>query len=276
MKKLTEVHLDLIDPNPEQPRRVFDEDALTELSASLRQHGLLQPVEVVKEGGRYVLNHGERRVRAARLAGWEKITAVVLINENATGDRRERALVENLVREDMTPIEEGEAYQKMIDAGVSRQAIARRLNISLARVAKCLDLLELEPGIQAMVAAGRLPSDHRVTRALLSIDDSAARVTLAGKVAESGLTIKGMLKAVETYHNLTGTQRKVVKTYSTAPGQPKRSYATHLVYGDTKAAPETEKAALASCKRCGMFTEPMSPICNECPLTVFLQEQNVR
>ena len=175
-------------PNPHQPRVGFDQEALAELAASLRQIGLLQPIIVrPRADGRYELIAGERRYRAAGMAGMESIPAIV----RATADSQllTEALVENLHRADLNPIEEAAAYQQLLDDfGFTHQALADRLGRSRSSISNALRLLTLPPELQQWVADGSLSAGH--ARALLSVDDVAERDRLARRVVAEGLSVR--------------------------------------------------------------------------------------
>jgi ParB family chromosome partitioning protein len=160
-----ELPIDAIAPNPKQPRKDFDDKALRDLSASLTQSGVLQPVVVRRVGDGYQLVVGERRWRAAKLAGLTRIPAV--IREATDAQSLELALVENLLREDLNPMEEAEAYQRLLaEFGWTQEELAQRVQRDRSSIANCLRLLKLSEVIQADLRAGRLTMGH--ARALLS------------------------------------------------------------------------------------------------------------
>lgn len=195
------IPIDKILPNPEQPRKDFDKIALSELADSIRDNGLILPISVEESaGGMYILHDGERRWRAAKLAGWVEIEASVIPGLNGTGKelRLVRAMVANLQRADLNPIEEAEAYRKMVDdLGMTRMEIALKIGISGARVSQKLLLLDLEKPIQKLVAAGKLPQDVRTTKALLEIPNTTARLKLAQELANRNATAKASIEAAQ-------------------------------------------------------------------------------
>jgi ParB family chromosome partitioning protein len=191
---LTEVALQHLHPNPQQPRRRFDEDALRELSDSIARHGLLQPL-VVSETGRdhYVIVAGERRWRAARLAGL-KTVPVVIRERLADSEQLELALVENLQRRDLTPLEEARAFDHLRSSlGLSQGEIADRVGMDRSSVANSLRLLRLEEEIQELVEAGRLSAGHG--RTLLAFADRAERLDWARRAAAEGLSVRVLEQA---------------------------------------------------------------------------------
>jgi ParB family chromosome partitioning protein len=183
-----EIPLDAITPNPRQPREVFDEEALAELVFSLREVGLLQPIVVRPlDGDRYELIMGERRWRAARQAGYTAIPAIV----RSTGDDAmlRDALLENLHRAQLNPLEEAAAYDQMLqDFGCTHDELAGRIGRSRPQISNTLRLLKLPPLVQRRIAAGVLSAGH--ARALLGLEDAAAQERLAQRVVAEGLSVR--------------------------------------------------------------------------------------
>ena len=166
---IVEVALARVEPNPFQPRRHIDEAELEELAASIREHGVLQPVLVTGTIDGYQLIAGERRVRAARLAGLDRIPAVV--RQLADRDQLEVALVENVQRADLDPIDEALAYRQLIDEfGLTQELVADRVGKARATVANTLRLLDLHPDVQSAIADGRLTEGHGRALGGLPID----------------------------------------------------------------------------------------------------------
>lgn len=176
-----------IEPNPHQPRSQFDEDSLAALAASIRELGVLQPVLVRPVDGRYELVAGERRWRAARRAGLERIPAVVRAIDDSTS--LEQAVVENLHRQDLNPLEEAGAYQQLVeDFGLTQEEVARRVGRSRSAVANILRLFQLPPSVQRMVRDGQLTAGH--ARGLLGSPDRAFQEALARRAVEESLTVR--------------------------------------------------------------------------------------
>ncbi|MFF2512284.1 ParB/RepB/Spo0J family partition protein [Streptomyces sp. NPDC058086] len=195
-----ELPLDYITPNPRQPREVFDEDALAELVTSIQEVGLLQPVVVRQVGpARYELIMGERRFRACREAGLEAIPAIV----RATEDEKLLldALLENLHRAQLNPLEEAAAYDQLLqDFNCTHDQLADRIGRSRPQVSNTLRLLKLSPSVQRRVAAGVLSAGH--ARALLSVADSEEQDRLAHRIVAEGLSVR----AVEEIVTLMGSR----------------------------------------------------------------------
>ncbi|MCL5967630.1 MAG: ParB/RepB/Spo0J family partition protein [Firmicutes bacterium] len=186
-----EIRLDLVDPSPFQPRRRFAEEALAELAASIREHGVLEPVVVRAAGPRYQLILGERRVRASRLAGRDAIPALVRQWDDRSA--MEAALVENLQREDLTPMEEAHGIQQLMEQqGWTQEKAAERIGKSRPHVANLLRLLQLEQEIQALLDDGRLTAAHG--KVLLSLTGERRRL-LAERAASEGWTVRQLTMA---------------------------------------------------------------------------------
>lgn len=190
---LADLPIDSIVPNPHQPRVHFDEESLSDLTASIREIGVLQPVLVRPVGDHYELLAGERRWRAARRAGLATVPAVV----RATDDLGsvERALVENLHRQDLTALEEAAAYQQLIeDFSLTHEQVATRVGKSRSAVSNTLRLMALPPSIQHLLADGRLNAGH--ARALLGTPDRAFQEQLARRAAQEGWSVRAVEEAV--------------------------------------------------------------------------------
>jgi ParB family chromosome partitioning protein len=189
-----EIAVDAISPNPSNPRTVFDEDALAELEHSIREFGLLQPI-VVREraGGGYELVMGERRWRAAQRAKLTLIPAIVRRTEDA--DLLRDALLENIHRANLNPLEEAAAYQQLLDEfNVTHDELASRLGRSRPVISNTIRLLKLPVPVQRRVAAGVLSAGH--ARALLSLEEASAQEELAARIVAEGLSVRGTEEAV--------------------------------------------------------------------------------
>ncbi len=192
---LQEVPVSSIDPNPFQPRALFDEEALVSLTASIREVGVLQPVLVRAVGDRYELIAGERRWRAAKRAGLQTVPAVVRTVADASS--LEHALVENLHREDLNPLEEAAAFQQLIeDFGMTHEDLARRVGKSRSAVSNTLRLFQLPPSIQKLVAEAQLSAGH--ARALLATPDRAFQEALARRAVVEDLSVREVEEAVRS------------------------------------------------------------------------------
>jgi ParB family chromosome partitioning protein len=186
--ELRRLPVELIRPNPRQPRRRFDEAALVALADSLRERGVLQPVLVRPiPGGTYELIAGERRWRAAQLAGFDAVPAVVRADDDAAS--LELALIENMAREDLNPVEEARACALLVDElGLTREDVGRRVGRSRVAVSNLLRLLELPDEVLDLLVAGRLSEGHG--KALLMAPDHGDRRRLARSAADAGWTVR--------------------------------------------------------------------------------------
>src|SRR5215211_8102841 len=186
--QLREVSVDDVVPNPKQPRQVFDDEALEELAHSVREFGLLQPIVVRErpEGG-YELIMGERRLRAARAADLKFVPAII---RDTTDDALLRdALLENIHRVQLNPLEEAAAYQQLLEEfGATHEELARRIGRSRPQISNTIRLLNLPPAVQRRVAAGVLMAGH--ARALLAITDGEEQETLAHRIVAEGLSVR--------------------------------------------------------------------------------------
>jgi len=192
--RFAELPVDAVVPNPRQPREVFDEEAMAELVHSIKEVGLLQPVVVRPTGpDRYELIMGERRWRASRAAGKETIPAIVRETEDDAMLRD--ALLENLHRSQLNPLEEAAAYQQLLDDfECTHTELAERIGRSRPQISNTLRLLQLSPAVQRRVAAGVLSAGH--ARALLGVDDAAAQDRLATRVVAEGISVRGLEELV--------------------------------------------------------------------------------
>jgi len=188
---LAEIPLDRLCPNPEQPRKNFDDDSLAELADSIRRHGVLQPLLVSEDGaGGYLVIAGERRWRAARAAGLKTVPAVIRERLGAR-DELALALVENLQRRDLSALEEARAFEHLrSEHGLSQAEIAKQVGMDRSTVANALRLLRLPEKIQVLVESGRLSAGHG--RALLALPDEESRLIWADKTVADGLSVRDL------------------------------------------------------------------------------------
>jgi len=195
--QLRDIDIDRILPNSQQPRKNFDEEALNELADSIREHGVIQPIVVRSlEDGFFELVAGERRWRAAQRAGLLRIPAV--IRQATEHAALEIALIENLQREDLNPIEEAEAYERLItEFGMTQEEVARRVGKNRTTVANMLRLLRLPPEVQQWLRENRLTTGH--AKALLSLSDLSAMVDSARKIIQGGFSVRQAEMLVSRY-----------------------------------------------------------------------------
>ncbi len=217
---LQEISVSSIDPNPNQPRNHFDEDALAELSASIKAIGLLQPVLVRPSStpDRFELIAGERRWRASKRAGLSTIPAIVRVTDDVSSV--EQALVENLHRQDLTPLEEAAAYQQLLeDFSMTHEQVAAKVGKSRSAITNSLRLLTLPPTIQQYLAEGRLSAGH--AKALLGTPDRALQESLARVAVEQSLTVRGLEEAVRNAVNPGAASITVTPKPGTTGAKPK-------------------------------------------------------
>ncbi|MFN2568785.1 MAG: ParB/RepB/Spo0J family partition protein [Candidatus Dormibacteria bacterium] len=193
---LIEVDPDQVQANPEQPRRHFDDEELRALAESIRLHGLLHPIVVERSGAGFRLVAGERRLRAARLGGLAALPAIVRPPADSAREALELALTENLLRANLSPMEEAAAYARLSDTfGLSHEAIALRLGRSRSAVSNTIRLLALPAPVQQAIADGRISAGH--ARALLGLNSSADQAELARRIENQGLTVRDAERAVQ-------------------------------------------------------------------------------
>jgi ParB family chromosome partitioning protein len=186
--ELKSLPLDRIAPNKYQPRKEFNQEALAELAESFKSQGVLQPILAVPEGGGYMLVAGERRYRAARLAGLQSIPALVLHDLDKT-EMLQIALIENLQREDLNPIDTAEAYRRLIEeCGLSQSQLGERVGKSRTAVTNTLRLLTLPDNIRALIADNKITEGH--ARAILAIEDPEQRERTAQKIINENMTVR--------------------------------------------------------------------------------------
>jgi ParB family transcriptional regulator, chromosome partitioning protein len=193
---LLEVPVSAIQPNPRQPRVDFPEESLAALARSIREVGVLQPVVVRRRDSGYELVAGERRVRAARLAGLATIPAI--IREGDDTESLREAVIENIHREDLAPLELASAFQELLEElGVTQETVAERLGYSRAHIANTIRLLSLPADVQRLLAEGKIQAGH--ARALLGLPDDEAKSALALRVAAEGLSVRQVEDLVRGY-----------------------------------------------------------------------------
>jgi ParB family chromosome partitioning protein len=216
--RFAEIPVAQIVPNPRQPRQVFDEDALAELVHSISEVGLLQPVVVRQvSADAYELVMGERRWRATQEAGLDVIPAIVRDTEDE--DLLRDALLENLHRAQLNPLEEAAAYQQLLDDfGCTHEELASRIGRSRPQISNTLRLLRLSPAVQRRVASGVLSAGH--ARALLAVENGEIQDRLAGRVVAEGISVRGLeeIVAVRDLDGLGENAKQARRNRPTAPG----------------------------------------------------------
>lgn len=204
---IIEIRINEIEPNSDQPRKYFDDDKLVQLSDSIKQHGVIQPIIVKKHNNIYTIIAGERRWRAAKLAGLTKVP--VLVKEYTDKQVMEIALIENLQREDLNPIEEADAYQKLIDEyNLTQEQISESLGKSRPAIANTLRLLNLPNSIKKFVISGDLSSGH--ARCLIVLSDEIKQQVAANYIIDNKLSVRETEKYIKKL--MEDAPKKVNKT----------------------------------------------------------------
>ncbi len=200
---VSEIAIDKVKPNPNQPRKNFDEEALNELAASIKLHGIVQPIVVNDMGdGSYMIIAGERRWRAANICGLKTVPAVV--RKYTDKQVKEISIIENLQREDLNPVEAAKAIKELMDEyGLTQETVADRIGKSRSSVANTLRLLTLYPDVLKLVEEGKLSAGH--ARCLVVIEDKNQQIKLAQLVVNKSISVRELEKAVK---NLENPQRR--------------------------------------------------------------------
>lgn len=209
---IAEVEVSKIVPNPNQPRKHFDEEALQELSSSIKLHGVIQPLVVNKvENDQYMIIAGERRWRASKMAGLEKVPVVI---KNYTEKQiKEISIIENLQREDLNPIEAARAIKQLMEEyNLTQETVSDRIGKSRSSVANTLRLLSLYPDVIKMIEDGKLSSGH--ARSLVVVDDTTIQIKLAKQAADGKMSVRELEKAVRNYLNPQKTPMNKVQEQS--------------------------------------------------------------
>ncbi len=199
----TSINIDLLVPNPDQPRREFKEEALNELSDSIRQNGIIQPILVRKKGAKYEIIAGERRFQAAKLAGLEEVP--VVIRDISDEDVFKIALIENLQRSDLNPIEEAAGYKKLLEQkDITQKELGELLSKSRSAITNAMRLLDLPNDIQEMVVEGLISAGH--ARAILAVPTEEGRIKLAERVIKDKLSVRQTENLAPLFSGI-GTER---------------------------------------------------------------------
>jgi ParB family chromosome partitioning protein len=213
---LLEVPVGAVSPNPRQPRNIFDDGALDALALSIQEVGVLQPIVVRKVGGGFEIIAGERRLRAAKKAGLATIPAIVRDSDDSESLRE--ALIENIHRENLNPIELAEAFRELLEElGLKQETLAERLGVSRSHVANTIRLLQLPAEVQTRLAEGKIQAGHG--RALLSLADADAQNTLALRAAAEELSVREVEELVRNYldHPSAVSEKPTIKAVAGSP-----------------------------------------------------------
>lgn len=220
-ENIKNVDIHLIDTNSEQPRKEFNEEKLNELAESIKRHGIVQPIVVRKNGGRFIIIAGERRFRAARIACLTSVP--VIVKDLADDESMEIALIENIQREDLNPVEEAMAIRFLMHRhDLTQQEVAQRLGKSRPAIANSLRLLNLPDAVLALLKQGKIQSGH--ARALVAIKDDAKMAELAEKIVKNDMSVRETEQAVKAIND--GGEAKEAPAKSTKTKSPEILAAT--------------------------------------------------
>ena len=265
--------------NPEQPRKIFNEVELQELSDSIREHGVIQPIVVEACADDYVLHDGERRWLAAQMAGLRRIPAIVSPPLNGTGprERLERALVANVQRVEMHPIEEGLAYQRLItEFGYHLADVARKVGKHYTRVYYCVSLLQLEAEIRQLMLERKLPcSDQKILTALQSIPAGKERIRLATALAQRNATARMIIIACQRYLRAKAGLKNRDTKGSPAVKIARRNFPEwDALYqlGKVPPWPVVTDAVMSTCDNCPVRSIASEATCSDCGLVMWLRK----
>lgn len=264
--------------NPEQPRIIFNQKEMQELADSIREHGVIEPIVVEACEDDYMLHDGERRWRASIMAGLHTIPALVTPPLNGTGprERLERALVANVQRAEMHPIEEGLGYQRLItEFGYSLKQVVKRTGKHYTRIHYCLSLLRLDAKIQQLMLERKLPCEQRAAEALLSVIEPAERVQLAQALAARNATAKMIITACNRFNMAKGglNQKKKQKGSPAIRMIKEDLPEWDALYQLGKVPPwqAVNDAVMNTCDTCPLRKMASDSTCSDCALVIFLQ-----
>jgi ParB family transcriptional regulator, chromosome partitioning protein len=281
------IPVDRVKPNPQQPRQVFDREKLEGLSKTIKRHGVIQPIVVYADGDFFVLLDGERRWQAAMMAGKTRIRAEIRRKPvdgkqpgGADRSRLEQALIANLQKEEMGPVEEGLAFLKLVEGfKLTQKEIAARLGINVVRVGNSIMFARADPEIRDLVSKGKLYQNAELVRALMDISDREVRIQMATDLASQKNGLKASLKAVHM-----ATEACNVGASDKAPAMPAMDYVAQKykvsgkppkwdVLKQLGKVPEWELVVMAAeqtCKKCSLSDIASSDSCCQCPAVDFL------
>lgn len=209
-KYILDIEVEKIKANPLQPRKTFDEDKLEELSASIKENGIIQPIVVREAGEFYEIIAGERRYRATLKAGLRFIPAI--LRDEDVDKRLEMAIIENVQREDLNPVEEGEAYKLLIEKyGYTQEVLAKQLGKSRVSITNTMRLLKLPDIVKNYVVNGKISSGH--ARAIISLPNKEEQISLAEKIINEGLSVREVEAIVKDGKKLKEKTDKIVKSF---------------------------------------------------------------
>jgi ParB family transcriptional regulator, chromosome partitioning protein len=279
-RQFASIALDLIRPNPEQPRQIFDREKLEELAQSIREHGVIEAITIEPYGDSFILHGGERRTIAARMAGLTHIPAIICEPLNGTGPRTrlERALVENVQRESMTPVEEARAYRRLRDEfGLKVSDIAKKIGKSTTQITGRLAITDLEPEIQALIEQGLLSHFPDAVKAMLTLPAGPTRIKFCTAMAQRKPTIAIIVGACKKF-----LESRISQEFEKKSGRDFTSPAVEIAtvnypvkrpdwdaLKQVGALPQwsaIRETATATCDACALRSVASDANCRDCPL----------
>lgn len=258
-----------IRPNPRQPRTIFDQAELEGLAQSIRENGLIQPIVVEQDGEWYTLVAGERRWRAAKIAGLTEVEATVRPRSNHRGTQRlAHALIENVQRSAMGPVDEGRAYRELVDELGTADAVAKKVGVSIATVSGRLSLLELSPVVQDLFNRKRLPFDLQIIavfkRLTAEQQERLASMAVTRKWKSGSIQRVGANMIAGNEGGYRPRKRQVKEIVVSG-------HFDALAMVETKVPTNLKDIARATCRACSLYQDASLVICKECPLPDFLR-----
>ena len=269
-------------PNPHQPRKHLDQEYIAGLAKSIREQGLKDPITVEDNlDGTYVLVKGQCRILACQQNGMQEIEAIVRPLTNHHGKQRLiDAMIENVSRENMHAVDEGNGYKDMRAMGMSVRDISVTVGRNETRIRHMLDIAELEPEIQELLASGQLPHSFNAVDALRAIPESAARVRMAQKLAEKGATIKMIQRACAQYIEIKQAERQhrklkapalQVSRLSEPPFDELPEWDALYQVGRVPPWSKFTESMMATCDSCSLRPVASEKTCCDCPLVKFCE-----
>ena len=270
---MTKILINKIFPDPGQPRKEFDLEALKELSGSIAEHGLINPIAVEPAGSdEYILVDGERRWRAAGLAGLVEIEANILPRTNGDGTKRfVKALVANLQREDMNPIDTAQAYQRLIGTGLDPDGIAGMIHKHPTTVKRYLQMLKMPKAVQELYRAGKLKNETNGLVALMQIEDKSLMIKVATAAAEQGYT--GLqVAALARRMKLIGKKRVHKKEITDETKKYDGHWNMIAESGVVVLDKDLAQSAIETCKECPLYNNASHTFCKDCPGVMLIRK----
>jgi ParB/RepB/Spo0J family partition protein len=267
------IPIDQIVPNPEQPRKSFDPAETAMLAESIRQHGLINPISVEANGDHYILIDGERRWKAAKIAGLTEIEASIRTPMNGSGStgRLTLALVANIQRSDMTPVEEGQAFTELNRLGHSVEEISQMVGLAKSNVYTRMRLLELDSEIQELYAAGKLPLHSQMIAAIQGVP-AEHRVRLLRSLSSKNMTMAGMISICKRAGN--GTNHGGHRTAPVREHGEKWDMLKQI--GDDPRLARYREVAKETCRICPIYDMASPSSCRDCPAVDLLKRIALR